>query len=221
MPIKNKNIIKTKLKKSYGRMDKLFGELEWWPADTAFEVILGSILTQNTSWRNVEKALANLKRERLLSPDKILKLPAKELAELIRPSGYNNLKATRLKEVCSFIINETGGDLLKFSKQPLKKLRDYFLSVKGVGPETADSIILYAFGKPVFVVDTYTKRIFSRHGIIKHEKIPYAEVQKIVHDNFPNKVKLLNQFHALIVETSKKFCLKNNPKCHVCPLNGL
>jgi endonuclease-3 related protein len=209
-----------KIKKIYNKLDKYFGDLGWWPASSAFEVIVGAVLTQNTSWRNVEKAITGLKKERLLDPRKIEKTNSGRLSRIIRPSGYHRIKAARLKAVSRFLADECGSALSKLKKKDRKKLREKLLGVNGIGPETADSILLYALDKPVFVVDAYTKRIFSRHGLIK-ENESYDKVQAIVHENFPRSLKKLNQFHACLVEAGKRFCRKKKALCGECPLKGI
>jgi len=210
----------SKILKIYSRLEKHFGDLGWWPADSVFEVILGAILTQNTAWKNVEKAISGLKENRMISPVKIGKMRTSRLAKIIRSAGYHNVKAKRIKEISRFIVTECGGVYARLKKRSTRRLREQLLSVTGVGPETADSILLYALGKPVFVVDAYTKRIFSRHGLVQ-ENATYDEIQVLVHENFPKKTKNLNQFHALLVETAKNFCKKNSPRCEECPLKAL
>ena len=212
-----KNNVKNKLSSIYRKLYKKFGAQEWWPADTSFEVMVGAILTQNTNWQNVEKAITNLKKEKLLSPLKLNGITLKRLAKLIRPSGYYNIKAARLKSFLDFFIYEYQADITRMRSENTSNLRKKLLAVKGVGYETADSILLYALEKPVFVVDSYTKRIFSRHGFFKEES-DYNIVQKFFMDNLDNKVSLFNEFHALIVKTAKEFCRKQKPLCHLCPL---
>jgi endonuclease-3 related protein len=209
-----------KIRKMYRLLERHFGDLGWWPARSAFEVVVGAILTQNTAWSNVEKAIDRLRLKRLLSPAKIVSMRTSRLACLIRPAGYYRIKARRLKEISRFIISECRGELRKLRKADTGKLRRKFLAVKGVGPETADSILLYALKKPVFVVDAYTKRIFSRHGLTS-EDASYDEVRSFVHSYFPQDERALNQFHALLVETAKGFCKKRKPVCEKCPLNGV
>lgn len=193
-----------------------FGPQNWWPAETPLEVIVGAVLTQNTSWKNVEKAIANLKKKNLLVLDKLVNLREEELAELIRSSGFYNLKARRLKSVLKFLKERGGVEVLK-EMEPLE-LRRELLKIPGIGKETADSVILYALEKPVFVVDSYTKRILARLGFINVEKLPYDEVQRIFHETFPGNLKIFNEFHALFVALGKTYCLKRQPKCNICPL---
>ncbi len=208
---------KQSLKKIYELLEERFGDLKWWPAESDFEVVVGTILTQNTSWRNVEKAIVALKSEKLLAPRKIVNSNTNHLASVIRPSGYYRQKAKRLKEISRFILDECGGKIRHLKGNETKVLRRKLLNINGVGPETADSILLYAVGKPVFVVDAYTKRIFSRHGLVS-EDVGYDKLRNLVENNFLKRIKELNQFHALLVEAGKKYCKKGTPLCEECPL---
>ena len=201
----------------YEKLYRHFGPQSWWPAETPFEVIVGAILTQNTNWQNVAKAIDNLKQANVLSPRKLYSLSRPRLAKLIRPSGYFNIKAKRLKEFLIFLFNNYGGSLKKMFSHPLEELRKEILSIKGIGPETADSILLYAAGLPVFVVDAYTKRIFSRQKLLS-EYADYHTVQKIFVENLKKDVQLYNEYHALIVRLGKEICKKTNPKCAICPI---
>jgi len=198
---------------------KHFGPQKWWPADSPFEVMVGAILTQNTSWSNVEKAISNLKNAKLLDPRKMLRLDAETLANLIRPAGYPNVKTKRLQNFLRFFVEEFNADVAKMGRESVDSLREKLLSVKGVGPETADSILLYAFAKPVFVCDAYTHRIFSRHGMLD-DGVSYDDVRALFMGNLPNEEKLFNEYHALIVKTGKDFC-RPRPKCVLCPLGAL
>ncbi len=204
------------LREMYDRLDRRFGDLSWWPAKTPFEVIVGAILTQNTNWRNVERAIANLKNENLLTEQGLLAVEEGRLAELLRPSGYYRVKAKRLKAFLHFLFAEYRGDLGKMFAEDPRDLRLKLLGVKGIGEETADSILLYAGGMPVFVVDAYTRRIVSRHGIVNGDA-SYAEVQRLFMDNLPAEAPLYNQYHALLVQAGKLFCQKE-PLCGDCPL---
>jgi len=195
-----------------------FGPRNWWPADTPFEVMIGAVLTQNTAWGNVEKAIENIKSADALSLEKLYDVPDETLAEWIRPSGYYNLKTKRLKALVRFVKDAYGGNLDRMAKVPTKDLREQLLKVYGIGPETADSILLYALNKPVFVVDAYTHRIFSRHRIVE-EGASYEEIQRVFTDNLPPETQLYNEYHALIVETGKTYC-KRKPRCFDCPLAG-
>ncbi len=201
----------------YKKLYKHFGPQHWWPAQTPFEVMVGAILTQNTNWSNVEKAIQNLKRKKLLSAEKLYHLPEKKLAALIRSAGYYNIKANRLKIFLDFFIKKYKGDIKKLDRCSVRVLREDLLSVKGIGAETADSILLYALNKPIFVVDAYTKRILSRHKIIR-SGAGYAEVQEIFMRNLKQDEKLFNEYHALLVRLGKEHCFKNEPKCDTCPL---
>jgi len=197
-----------------------FGPQGWWPGDTPFEVMVGAVLTQNTNWVNVTKAIGNLKRESLLSFNKMHDLPVELLAEKIKPAGYFNLKARRLKNLLNFISEEYFGSIEDMFGEDTLSLREKILTVKGIGPETADSILLYAGNKPVFVVDTYTHRIFSRHNVIAEEE-GYYEIQEYFTLSLPEDVGLYNEYHALIVRLGKEFCKKSKPLCSKCPLNDL
>ena len=201
----------------FSTLSSALGPSHWWPGETPFEVAIGAILTQNTNWQNVEKAIFNLKQENLLKPEKLYSLPEQQLAQLIRPAGYYRIKAKRLKNFLNFLYYECdlNFDLLK--KQKLQELRPKLLQVNGIGPETADSILLYALNKPTFVVDAYTRRMFNRHGLVV-EDITYEELRSFFMDVLPPDVQLYNEFHALIVRTAKKWCLKKKPLCSDCPL---
>ncbi len=194
-----------------------FGPQEWWPGETALEMMIGAIFTQNTNWKNVEKVLKHLKDRHLLSLKGIRSLSTLELAERIRPVGYYNVKAKRLKNLIEFIVDRYNGDLDGLLREETGVLRDGLLSVKGIGPETADSILLYAAGRPIFVIDTYTHRILSRHSMIDDQST-YDELQAFFMDHLPDDPDLFNEFHALIVRTGKEYCRKK-PLCQECPLN--
>lgn len=212
--------LRSQLMEIYSRLFAAFGKQHWWPGETPFEIAVGAILTQNTNWGNVEKAIKNLKNANLLSHKKMLKLSVASLADLIRPAGYFRVKAKRLINFLEFLDSTYNGDILKMRSMDLNDLRNQLLSVNGIGPETADSIILYAVEKSVFVVDSYTKRIFSRHLIVP-EETTYYEIQQTFTDNLPQDINLFNEYHALIVKCGKLFCKPNNPKCSGCPLDGL
>ncbi|SPD76041.1 conserved hypothetical protein [uncultured Desulfobacterium sp.] len=194
-----------------------FGPRHWWPGETALEVIVGAVLTQNTNWKNVEKAITNLKESGLLSLKALCSVSADELALEIRPAGYYNIKAGRLKNLISFVENHYGGNLGRMLEDGTAALRQGLLSVNGIGPETADSIILYGANCPIFVIDAYTHRILKRHGMAEDEAT-YHDLQEMFMDNLPEDVSLFNEFHALIVETGKDYCRKN-PLCDKCPLS--
>jgi len=201
----------------YDILESYFGDLKWWPAKSAFEMMTGAVLTQNTSWLNVEKAIAALKRERMLDHKRIYDAKESYLAGIIRSAGYHTVKAARLKELSRFFKIECRGSIRTFSSLDTGVLRKKLLTINGVGPETADSILLYAFKRPVFVADAYAKRLFFRHGIVR-ENVSYEELQNLVHGLFNRDVRAFNQYHAAIVETGKRFCRKRHPLCGACPL---
>jgi len=196
-----------------------FGPRQWWPGETPFEVVIGAILTQNTNWSNVEKAIKNLKTAGKLSPEGIYGLSITELAELIKPSGFFNVKAKRVKAFINWLFSRYEGNLSKMFARDLQTLRSELLSVKGIGPETADSILLYAGNMPTFVVDAYTHRIFSRHELIPEEST-YDEMKSFFEENLPEDVQLFNEYHALLVNIGKTFC-KTKKVCEPCPLKDL
>ncbi|HHT9136126.1 MAG TPA: endonuclease III domain-containing protein [Candidatus Wunengus sp. YC60] len=211
---------KTKqLLKIYQKMFDALGPRQWWPGETSFEVVIGAILTQNTNWSNVEKAIKNLKMADKLSPEGIYGLSVTELAELIRPSGFFNVKAKRVKAFINWLFSRYEGSLSKMFARDLEVLRSELLSVKGIGPETADSILLYAGNMPTFVVDAYTHRIFSRHELIPEEST-YDEMKSFFEENLPKDVQLFNEYHALIVNIGKMFC-KPRKACDPCPLKDI
>lgn len=199
----------------YGR----FGPRHWWPAETPFEVMVGAVLTQNTSWANVERAIGNIKKEKLLDPQSLSRIPRRRLAALIKPSGYYNIKAKRLKSFVGFLVREYRGDISRMRRKGLTALRPRLLSVHGIGPETCDSILLYALNKPVFVIDAYTRRIFERCGMFKGGEA-YGDLQKRFTEVLPRSAKLYNEYHALIVQLGKEICRKD-PKCNLCPLKTI
>lgn len=207
------------LRKVYEALHECFGDLHWWPGDSPFEVIVGAILTQNTAWKNVETAIGRLKAGDLLHPARLRLLADQHLADLIRPAGYFRVKTKRLKAFLHFLYQEYQDDLNTLFAEDLWVLRKRLLSVHGIGEETADSILLYSGGKPVFVVDAYTRRIMQRHRFISG-KAPYADIQTIFMTSLPRSAPLFNQYHALLVNTGKQFCRKQNPKCEICPLQS-
>lgn len=200
-------------KKLYGH----FGSQKWWPADTPFEVIIGAILTQNTNWKNVEKAINNLKQRKLLSPQLLYNISQKKLAEIIKPAGYFNIKSKRLKAFLEVLFSSYGGNLKNMFNIDTIELRRVLLEVNGIGPETADSILLYAANRPVFVIDAYTKRIMFRIGLID-EGCSYEEAQSLFMGNLRKNAGLFNEYHALLVKLGKDICTKISPKCNNCPL---
>jgi endonuclease-3 related protein len=209
----------------YQKLLSQYGPQQWWPAETPFEVMVGAILTQNTAWTNVEKSIAQLKSHRQLSARSIDRLPHAELAALIRASGYFNVKATRLKNFCHWYLAQGGFDAL--NELDTASLRHGLLSVNGVGPETADDMMLYAFNRPIFVVDAYTRRIFSRIGLVD-EAIKYEPLREKFEQEFIGKRKRAsidervahyNEYHALIVVHGKDVC-RTKPRCEECCLRG-
>ena len=204
----------------YEAMAEALGPMHWWPAQTPFEVIVGAILTQSTAWGNVERAIANLRLARVLTPSAMLRISNPRLAALVRPSGYFRQKAKKLKAFVRFLDDGYGGSLKRMFLTPTLELREKLLSVHGIGPETADSILLYAGNHPVFVVDAYTHRIFGRHGITDG-KPDYEKVRALVETSIPRQPELFNELHALIVNTGKNWCRKGAPLCAGCPLRPL
>lgn len=196
-----------------------YGSQYWWPGDGALECIIGAILTQNTSWNNVEKAINGLKNRHLLSIDEMINITTEELAELIKPSGYYNQKAKKIKDFVALICSNYSGNLDRLLEEDLHTLRSSLLNIKGIGPETADSIILYAANKPIFVVDAYTHRIFYRHNMIT-EDTDYQSLQDLFMDSLPDDTNMFNEYHALIVKVGKEHCKKKNPICEGCPLES-
>lgn len=239
------------LRAYYHTLLAAFGPQHWWPSSKSggpFEIIVGAILTQSTAWTNVERAITNLRRARLLTPRAIQRIPLPRLARLIRPSGYFRQKAKKLKAFVRFLRDEYAGSLARMFRTPTAKLREQLLAVHGIGPETADSILLYAGAHPVFVVDSYTRRILLRHALI-HEPVrkgvssqarrggleicfselssgigfqpvgtTYEEVRALFQSSLPRDAQLFNEFHALLVHTGKHFCRPRDPRCTACPL---
>ena len=196
-----------------------YGPQRWWPGDTPFEVIVGAVLTQNTAWHNVAQAIANLKQEGLLEPGVLLRAEPDRVKALLTPAGYYNIKYDRLTNVLRWLKSH-GNDLERLRTVPLEEVRADLLEVKGVGPETADSILLYALERPVFVVDAYTRRLFSRLGYEWMQTASYGEVQEFFMDALPQDAALYNEFHALIVVHCKNTC-KKKPMCEGCCLHSV
>lgn len=203
----------------YQRLFAAYGPQHWWPAETRFEVLVGAVLTQNTNWSNVTKAIGNLREEGLLDPAALYRLPAEELAELIRPAGYYKLKAGRLKRLLDLLFERFEGSLDTMFSLPLDELRQALLGVNGIGPETADSILLYAGGYPTFVVDTYTHRVFKRHGWIE-EEADYHAMKEYLEAGLERSAPLYNEYHALLVKVGKEHC-GPRARCEGCPLREL
>jgi endonuclease III related protein len=208
------------LSAAYRRLFDAFGPQHWWPGQSPFEVMVGAVLTQNTSWRNVERAIVNLRQADLLEPRALYDVPVAELEELIRPAGYFRVKARRLHSLVEFVVERYGGSLDAMFQAGLAELRRQLLDVHGIGPETADSILLYAGSLPSFVVDAYTHRVFARHGWIDFDA-DYHQIQDYVQGVLPQDVALYNEFHALLVRLGKDYCRKTNPKCAACPLREM
>jgi len=204
----------------YDVMSRALGPMHWWPGETPFEVIVGAILTQSTGWTNVERAISNLRAAEMLTPSAMFRVRTARLATLVRPSGYFRQKAKKLKAFVGFLQEEFRGSLDRMFQTPTLELRAKLLSVHGIGPETADSILLYAGNHPIFVVDAYTHRIFGRHGITDG-KPEYENVRALIEASVPRTPELFNEFHALIVNTGKNWCRKSAPRCEECPLRSL
>jgi endonuclease III related protein len=200
----------------YRALFEWFGPRHWWPANSPFEVCVGAILTQNTAWRNVAKAIDNLKDANKLDPVKIYRTDHEELAQIIKPAGYFNVKATRLRNFVNYLVEKHGGDLDSLFSGTCAAVRKELLSITGIGKETADCMILYAANKPIFVVDAYTKRILYRHGLVG-ESADYDTMQTIFEANLPADVDLFNDFHAQLDAAGHFFC-KRIPLCEKCPL---
>ena len=214
---------RTSLIEMYAALRQVFGHRNWWPARSPFEVIVGAILTQNTNWDNVEKAIDNLREAGLLSPSALSEAEPQRLQELVRPAGYYRQKAGRLRRVARWVSErciEADLELGALKWEPLDQLREELLALNGVGPETADSILLYALGKPVFVVGAYTVRILGRHELIEPDAT-YCDVQEHFVHRLPPDVELFKDFHAQLVEVGKRYCRKRRPRCAECPLRVL
>lgn len=203
----------------YKKLYKSFGRQYWWPGDTALEIIVGAILTQNTNWQNVERAIKNLKANKCLSARAIKNMSHNKLAQLIRPAGYFNVKARRLKNFINFLFKEYKGQIKRMRAQNLTILRAKLLAVNGIGQETADSILLYALNKPIFVVDAYTRRFLLRHKLIDKEAT-YNNIQDYFMNSLKKNLRLFNEYHALIVRLGKDIC-KTKPDCSICPLRNI
>ncbi|MEQ9618170.1 MAG: endonuclease III domain-containing protein [Deltaproteobacteria bacterium] len=206
-----------RINKLYDALYKSYGPQGWWPGESKLEYVLGAILTQSASWKNVEKALDNLKMANLISVEKLNMITADELAPLIRPSGYYNQKALKIKNFINFLIRHYSGSLDRMLREERSVLRDKLLGIKGIGPETADSIMLYAGDIPVFVIDAYTYRVMSRHGLVP-EETNYGEMQDIIMGSLTEDAGIFNEYHALLVKVGKEHCKKRAPQCKGCPL---
>lgn len=207
------------LRDVHDRLYAAFGPQGWWPAETPFEVAVGAVLTQNTAWTNVERAIANLKAGDWLNPATMAEADPDALAEPIRPTGYFNVKARRLQALCQFLLDSAGGRIEALAEEETTDLRDRLLAIKGVGQETADSILLYALGHPLFVVDAYTRRIFERLELIE-PGLSYTAIQAEFEHSLPREAALFNEYHALVVALGKDYC-KPKPRCGQCPIQEL
>jgi endonuclease-3 related protein len=203
----------------YQRLRDRYGPSGWWPGETRLEIAVGAVLTQNTAWSNVEKAIALLKEHSMLDVRRIHSAPADTLAALIRPSGYYNLKSVRLKNLMQVIMELCAGDVEAFFNRDLQDLRSVLLAVNGIGKETADSICCYAADKAIFVVDAYTRRILSRHGMVE-EQADYEAIRHLFESGLPRDPAVYKDLHAYLVSVGKDFCLKSRPRCESCPLKG-
>lgn len=204
----------------YALLSDHFGPLGWWPADSPFEVVIGAILTQNTAWTSVERAIANLRQVQALTPEALSETPRATLEELIRPSGFFRQKTGRLQRLASHLVSDWQGDLANFCAGPITEVRNRLLAQEGIGPETADSILLYAAGRPSFVIDAYTRRIFSRIGLLTGTE-PYEEIRRLFMQSLPEDVGIYNEYHAQIVQLAKTNCRIKRPMCEDCPLREL
>ncbi len=209
----------TKLKHLYKLLFERFGHRNWWPAESPFEVCVGAILTQNTSWKNVEKAINNLKEAECLDAFQLYETPVEELAGIIRPAGYFNVKSKRLRNFINHLVEHHEGSLDKMFQASVEDLRTELLYINGIGRETADSMILYAANKPIFVVDVYTRRALERHDMIGG-KADYDEIRELFESNLEPDVALFNDFHAQLVAVGSNYCGRK-PKCSGCPLDVL
>ena len=206
---------------AYERMIQYFGvQGRWWPAESPFEVVVGAVLTQNTNWNNVEKALDLLRADNILNYTSMNDLSQEALAEYIRPAGFYNVKAKRLQNVFKMIEKDYNGNFMDLLGEETWTARDALIAVKGIGAETADAILLYAGDHAVFVVDAYTHRIFSRHNLLD-EETDYQSIQETFLSNLDGDLELFRGYHGLIIEVAKKFCKKTKPRCTECPLRGL
>ena len=208
-----------RLRAVYARLLARFGHAGWWPAETALEVCVGAVLVQNTAWSSVEKSLAVLRERGLLDLQRLVRLSPEELAPLVRSSGTFRVKARRLHALVVFLDVRYAGRLERMREEDPWELRRALLEVPGIGRETADSIVLYAAGLPLFVVDAYTRRVFSRLGVVRGDE-PYDELQRFFHESLPQEAKLFNDFHAQVVTLAKEVC-RARPRCPFCPLGGL
>jgi endonuclease-3 related protein len=216
----SEDLVKTRLFQVFGWLAAHFGPLHWWPAETPFEVVVGAILTQNTAWSNVERAISQLKEAGVLTPGGIRGIDRVDLEKLVRPAGFFRQKAERLQLLVEHLFTSHQGDLGAMLSGPVAAVRKELLALKGVGPETADSILLYAGDRPSFVVDAYTRRLFTRLGLLSGRET-YEDIRSLFMDSLSPETDLFNEYHALIVEECKTFCRKRQPLCQECPLLDL
>lgn len=208
--------VRRRLLRLYTALGARYGPQEWWPATGRFEVAVGAVLTQHTAWRGVERAIDNLRAERALEPRRLARLALPRLGRLIRPAGTWRLKARRLRALAHFFLARGGGRLDRLRAAPLESVRTQLLDVPGIGPETADAILLYALGRPLFVADAYTRRVLSRHRIAP-AGIGYEELRRFLEARLPRDPALFNELHALLVAVAKSHC-RARPRCEGCPL---
>ena len=209
-------IVKMNTLDVYERLLDAFGPQHWWPAQSPFEVMVGAVLVQNTNWNNVTRAIGNLRQADLLEPHALAAVAPEKLEELIRPAGYFRIKARRLHNLIAFLVDRYDGSLEAMFQTDPAALREGLLAVNGIGPETADSILLYAGNLPRFVVDAYTHRVLSRHGWIAFDT-DYHQLQQFFEDRLPSDAALFNEFHALLVRLGKDYCRKQSPRCASVP----
>lgn len=219
MPPANTNSSNIAFLKIYKKLYNTFGPQHWWPGDSPFEIMIGAILTQNTNWQNASKAIENIKTAGLLQPERLLK-EYRRLPGLIKTSGFYRTKSRYLRAFLEYYVTEYDGKAERMSEKEMQLIRYELLSITGIGPETADAILLYALGKRTFVVDSYTRRILSRHGLIA-EDVSYEVLQENLMNNLPKNARLYNEYHALLVRVGKEYCRKHEPLCATCPLGKL
>jgi endonuclease-3 related protein len=219
MPRANTSLSNTQFHKIYKILYKTFGPQHWWPGESPFEIMVGAILTQNTNWHNASRAIKNIKMAGLLDPKRMLK-EHRRIPRLIKTAGFYRMKSRYLHEFLEYYVANYGGKVEKISKRETHVIRRELLSVHGIGPETADAVLLYALGKRSFVVDAYTRRIFSRHGMVEPDA-SYRTLQETIVNNLPKSTRIYNEFHALLVRVGKEYCRRNEPLCTACPLGTL
>src|SRR4029079_7638234 len=212
--------MQNKLLSAYDKVLDAFGPQHWWPGDSPFEIMVGAVLVQNTAWRNVEQAINNLRDAGVMEPQPLYQLPPEELADLIRPAGYYQVKTRRLRNLLRFVVEQYGGSLEVMFSTNLHSLRQQLIAIQGTRPETADAILLYAGGLPTFVVDTYSHRILARHGWLDYEA-SYSDIKDYFESALPEDTTLYNEYHALLVRVGKDYCKRTSANCELCPLADL